>query len=122
MRNRFYALTLLGLTSVALPLLLKAERARGQGDLTGCKSQLKNLACACEMWFCCHKDRYPAHLEQLTPLYIKTIPTCPGDSACYRVAADFSSYTFRCDGDWHTFAGGLPNFPQYGSRVGLVER
>jgi type II secretory pathway pseudopilin PulG len=106
-------------------------RARARGQLTACKSNLKNLATACEMYASDHKVHYPASLELLTKgpqPYLRSIPTCPGAGKVsyeYTSAADPDSFSMVCQGSHHdraygAFGGGV-NFPQYTATEGLVD-
>lgn len=46
-------------------------------DVTsGCRSNLKNIGTALEMYSTDFEGRYPRELGQLTPNYLKTIPNC----------------------------------------------
>lgn len=50
-----------------------------------CKSNLKNLAAALEMYSRDHKGGYPRSLAQLAPKYLQSIPECPSpESQGYR--------------------------------------
>ncbi len=52
-------------------------RPRNSGQLTACKSNLKNFGTALEMYAYDHAGRYPSSATQLTPNYLKTLPKCP---------------------------------------------
>ncbi len=60
-------------------------RAKPRGTTTACKSNLKNIATALEMFSVDEKGAYPATLAGLTPNYLKIIPNCP--------SANFDSYS-----------------------------
>ncbi len=108
-----------------MPTLLAGNfgRARAQGQLTACKSNLKNIATANEMWSTDNSGRYPTRLSQLTPEYLRTIPTCP-DAGKDTYSEKFVSsqnpdnFTVVCAGHNHGSAG---DFPQYDGMVGLIE-
>ena len=106
-------------------------RARGQGHLTACKSNLKNIGTACEMYATDNAGRYPANLSALTSGamggYLKSIPTCPAagsdtytDSYSHGMNPDI--FTVYCKGSNHTAVDTADNFPQYDSVQGLIER
>lgn len=113
-------------------------RAPNQGKLTACKSNLKNLATACEMYSTDNKGHYPSSVSLLTPNYLKVIPNCPAAgadtySATYQSAPPsedksaeaetMGAYTFYCRGKNHEKASSTPeNFPQYSSYQGLIDR
>jgi hypothetical protein len=61
--------------ALTLPWLL-IRPARPMGGMTNCKSNLKNLGTAMEMYTTDWEGRYPSTLGQLTPNYLKTIPEC----------------------------------------------
>ena len=105
-----------------LPNMMKGNftRARGQGQLTACKSNLKNVATSLEMYSCDNQGHYPANLTLLTPNYLRVIPQCPASgretySQGYRSATTPDAYTVFCQGQSH----GQANFPQYNSFTGL---
>lgn len=52
-------------------------KARSRGSTTACKSNLKNMATALEMYSTDNKGAYPPQLAGLTPNYLKMIPNCP---------------------------------------------
>jgi hypothetical protein len=98
-------------------------RARQQGQLTACKSNLKNLATATEMWASDNQGRYPTKLAETSPNYMKTIPTCPAAgrdtySQAFVSAANPDNFTIVCAGHNH---GSANDFPQYNAMVGLIE-
>lgn len=103
-------------------------RARAQGQTTACKSNLKNIATACEMYSTDNKGLYPDSMSKLTPMYLRFLPTCPSAeadtySATYEVATEpHDAYTFYCRGENHRAAGLPVDFPQYNSMQGLVDR
>lgn len=75
-------------------------RARSRGSLTACKSNLKNLGTAAEMYSMDWDQRYPPRIGLLTPNYLKTIPECPNVgrdtySESYTVG-EFESKQFVC--------------------------
>ncbi len=110
-------------------------RARAQGQLTACKSNLKNIGTACEMYSTDWGGKYPTSLTgKLTPNYLKTIPECPAAgsdtySAAYKTGATaynspgFADYYYlHCNGSTHTAVSLPPNYPQYDGISGLIER
>jgi len=120
---------------IVVPNFLKA-RARGQ--LTACKSNLKNLATALEMYSSEHKGRYPERLDQLIPgNYLRQIPTCPSRSALwgrslgpghdytYEVTTRPDYFSMCCKGDhanaYRGFEGDPHYYPRYDSKEGLLD-
>ncbi|MGV8125313.1 MAG: alpha-2-macroglobulin family protein [Candidatus Xenobiia bacterium LiM19] len=72
-----------------------------------------------------HGGRYPEKLSDITPLYLKTIPTCPVAgkdtySPSYRSTKDPDYFLVFCSGSYHQ-GSCPPNFPQYDSVAGLIE-
>jgi hypothetical protein len=101
-------------------------RARSQGQLTACKSDLKNIGTALEMYSTDYSGRYPTSLSLLTPNYLKMIPTCPAAgadtySASYQVNAKGDGFTVFCSGAHHRAVGIPADFPQYTSTQGLLD-
>jgi len=170
-------LIILGIICVLAAILVpNFVRARARGQLTACKSNLKNIGTALEMYFTDNQGRYPVALSQLTPSYLKSVPTCPAtgkdtyspgfvarklptpevgctgyhwdpkdQARCREAQAQLqarqdtsaealcpvqgtllfnkSHYTVVCTGHNHAGTGiTAPDFPQYTSRAGLVER
>lgn len=113
-------------------------RARAQGQLTACKSNLKNIGTALEMYSTDWSGKYPATgnmAARLTPNYLKTVPTCPaagsdtysgsygtGTAMVYNTANFQDYYIVSCNGTNHTSVNTPANFPQYDGLRGLYER
>lgn len=106
-------------------------RARGQGHLTACKSNLKNIGTACEMYSTDNSGRYPTALSALTSGamggYLKTIPTCPAAGAdtytdSYSVGSNPDVFTVYCNGTNHAAVDVEANLPKYDSVQGLIEK
>lgn len=110
-------------------------RPRDRGSqITICKSNLKNLGTAMEMYSTDWGGLYPVHNKaQLTPNYLKTIPKCPatatdtyifemGPAATYNTQSHQDYYFIRCQGDNHGNVSVPANYPQYNGIVGLIER
>lgn len=109
-------------------------RARAQGQLTACKSNLKNIGTAMEMYSTDWSGKYPtAGMNLLTPNYLKTIPECPaagtvtyqasfGTSSAYN-SNNFQDYYFiQCGTSNHQSVSVPNNYPQYDGIQGLIER
>ena len=108
-------------------------RARAQGQLTACKSNLKNIGTAMEMYSTDWSGKYPtaSGLAGLAPNYLKTIPECPAaGSATYTAlfsaalnTAGFQDYYYiSCNGGNHTAVSVSGNYPAYDGIQGLIER
>lgn len=108
----------------------RMPRPRAQSQLTACKSNLKNIGTALEMYSEDHKAQYPARLDALTPNYLKTLPHCPA-ARSDTYSASYSTkdlkekkepyYSVACQGENHKRAGVAPNYPAYNPENGLVE-
>ena len=108
-------------------------RARAQGQVTSCKSNLKNIGTACEMYATDNAGRYPADLNKLTTPangqqpYLKQVPKCPSQgtsapyTASYKSAMNPDVYTVYCSGSNHTAAGCDADYPKFTATQGLIE-
>jgi hypothetical protein len=108
-------------------LVTNFRRAKAQGQVTACKSNLRNIGVALEMYATDNRGRYPDTLAKLTPNYLKAIPTCPAAgrdtySEGYTSTATPDTYAFCCKGYYHKAAGYEPDFPRYNSTEGLIEQ
>lgn len=111
------------IAAIALPNFV---RARAHGQATACKSNLKNIGTALEMWSTDNSGRFPTQLSQVAPNYLRIMPTCPAAgkdtySATFQSAANPDAYTVFCSGSHHVDAQYSPNYPQYTSTMGLRE-
>lgn len=109
-------------------------RSRCQGPLTACKSNLKNLGTALEMYSTDWSGSYPPSLQHLTdsrsgfPAYLKVIPTCPTAEAdtysqTYVRGTHPDRYAVYCGGDWHhrQVSEWPANWPGYDAWNGLQD-
>lgn len=113
-------------------------RARAQGQVTSCKSNLKNIGTACEMYATDHGGRYPEtnQLEKcltgeseqkgMQP-YMKQIPKCPSEGtknpyiSSYSARSNPDVYTVYCLGPNHLAAGCDEDYPKFTATQGLIE-
>ena len=104
-----------------------------QGPLTACKSNLKNIGTAMEMYSTDWSGRYPRNLDTLTPNYLKTIPECRNAhrvtyKADFGLGAPFNSegfqdyYYIECSGRNHDDVNVPVDYPKYDGITGLIER
>jgi hypothetical protein len=130
------------LTAILLPNFI---RSGSRGKITACKSNLKNIGTALEMYSTDYSGRYPNSLDVLTPNYLKSIPECPKVAQAgwwsrkrkgfYRVifgpGAPMNSlngrqlsdyYYVECFGENHSEIGVTGNYPAYNGIQGLIER
>jgi len=97
---------------------------RRHGSLSPCKSNLKNIGTAMEMYSSDNNGRYPHSLGALTPNYLKTLPTCASAGKItyrYVYAIKPDCYTVWCHGSYHTSMT-QANMPEYDAVQGLYEK
>lgn len=107
-------------------------RARASGQFTACKSNLRNVGTALEMYSTDHQGRYPPEVGRLAGDYLKSIPTCPSAGRSTYLQGYVASpavpgvshdaYTVVCAGTNHKAVDAAANYPQYNSVQGLIER
>lgn len=124
-------LALLGIVLVlGANLVPNFIRAHARG-LTACKSNLKNIGTAMEMYSTDHRGKYPASMGQLTPNYLKTIPICPQNGAdAYQMwtGADapgntgYAEYYYVSCTEGHSRVSVSVGYPAYNGVIGLIER
>lgn len=112
---------------LAAILIPNYVRARAMSQLTGCKSNLKNIATALEAYSVDHSGHYPTGMAALTPNYIKTLPVCPTVGSdtytdSYVPTVEPDSFSFYCEGNVHENLAIPSNYPQWHSGSGLKER
>ncbi|MEQ8223605.1 MAG: prepilin-type N-terminal cleavage/methylation domain-containing protein [Candidatus Eremiobacterota bacterium] len=115
------------LAAILVPNFLKA---RAQGQLAACESNIKNLATALEMYATDNTGTYPSGLTTLTSSasgggYMKTIPLCPSSrlasSYGYSMATVPDNFTMYCSGtNAHLSAGSTNGYPKYAPGQGLI--
>ena len=114
------------LAAILVPNFVKA---RAQGQLTACKSNLKNIGTAMEMYASDHNGRYIsgttlAGSDLTTQGYMKVVPTCPvTNNSPYTYAShENPDYSYLvCDCGHHEQAGMKSvGYPQFDSIMGLV--
>jgi prepilin-type N-terminal cleavage/methylation domain-containing protein len=130
MRKRIKGFTLIELMIVIAIIAILAAilvpnflRARAQGQLTACKSNMKNIGTAMEMYSSDNQGRYPSALTLITPNYLKTIPTCASAGAStysYTYTTVPDNYTAYCSVSYHAGMIGA-GFPQYDAVQGLYD-
>jgi competence protein ComGC len=119
--------------AVVLPNVVHHSHHRGS-ELTACKSNLKNLATALEMYASDNAGNYPSGLGPLTRkgIYLRKLPTCPAAGMLtyrYQVnnQAKLPQFTVVCRGENHAraYSAFAPrsgrNFPQYSAEQGLID-
>ena len=121
---------LLAVFALSLILVPNFLKARTRGQLTACKSNVKNIATALEAYAADNAGNYPQSLQELVnSRLLRALPTCPGAGEVtyldYQVPTEPDSFSFSCCGDHHKRAytgfnikGG---YPQYNSNYGLID-
>lgn len=97
---------------------------RTQGEYTACKTNLRNIATALEMYATDNNGTFPPTLDRIAPAYLKVLPVCSHhgeDTYSTAFQSTTSAYTILCAGAWHRAQGSSPNYPQYTSDTGLLE-
>lgn len=96
-------------------------------NLIRCKTNLKNIATACELYSADHNGNYPKSLKEIKS-YLPELPTCPisgntpkeGETNYeYSTNSSLDSYTLRCNCD-HSAAGVKQGYIEFNSTDGLV--
>lgn len=76
----------------------------GPGPANTCRSNLKNVSTALEMYQTDFEGGYPPTLSKLTPNYLKTLPACPtqgGSTSPYAVELMESGFRVICRSPRH---------------------
>ena len=136
--NILWMLALLaGIALLSAVFIPNRVRARSRGSVTACKSNLKNIGTACEMYSSDWDGQYPKEIHLLTPTYLKTIPECPDArkdtySESYSLTrrpvsgsgklSAFKTYHIYCKGKAHKAVSLPEDYPQYDGIRGLIER
>ena len=103
-------------------------REQAKNDFISCKSNLKNIGIACEMYATDNAGCYPQNLDILLAPpgcqpYLYKMPTCPTSPDCY-YDYDYNTrpdtYTLQCKGnhkDYYIEEG----YPKFTATEGLIE-
>lgn len=111
------------LAAILLPNLM---RAGAQGRLSSCKTNLRNIATAIEMYALDNGSQPPVTMAKVLPDYLASIPRCPSNStdtysSGYTWANLPMAYTLSCQGDNHPAVGMPPDYPVYVFGMGFEE-
>ena len=102
-----------------------SEEVVAKGELDECKSNLRNIATALELYSDANSGRYPStEPGALVPDYLEELPKCPagGEVVTYtyygtdhetNLAKLKSYYYIECNGGHHTKAGIEGNYPAF---------
>lgn len=131
--SRKSAMKALAIASIAFALILvnvgvalaqfgDSARDRALGNKIRCKSNLKDIGTALEMYFVDYGS-YPQSLSVLVSAsYLGTIPKCPSAGADTYSASythNQNHYKIYCKGNAHKTLGVPPNMPSFDSEMGL---
>ena len=108
-------------------------RARKQGQLTQCKSNLRTIGAALSAYAEDHEKHYPAGFDDLIPNYLKSLPLCPKHSVnSYRLQVGPQApgngelledyYIVWCEGNKHNDLLVPQDYPKWNSSQGPMER
>ena len=105
--------------------------SKAQSQVTACKSNLKNIGTALEMYATDNAGRYPPSLDYLTisgegGAYLRCIPVCPACekdtySSSYLHGNNPDCYFVYCSGHNHKAVNLEANAPAFDSATGLQE-
>lgn len=107
-----------GLAIILAVVSLVLAHEKPTRELKGCKTNLKHLATALEMYSCDHQGHYPKSLAELVPQYVISLPKCPAAgvdtySCGLATASQPAMFTVHCKGNFHKDAQQPTNCPQY---------
>lgn len=117
-------MTVIFILSVIIMIMIpNIRRAFWRARLTGCQSNLRNLATVLHSYAVDH-EQYPERLSQIVPKYLGAMPSCPAAEADtytdgYEWNDDPDAFTIHCSGSNHTPIGLGENEPYYSSIIGL---
>jgi hypothetical protein len=111
------------------------HRGRTNDTLMPCKSNLKSIGTAMEMYSVDYGGRYPQNFSFLTPNYLREIPECQetghgslgyfvecGEGATYNSEGFRDYYFIECVGTGHGYEFVPRNYPQYDAIQGIIDR
>lgn len=115
---------LAALASIMIPTI---KRAMWKAQLTGCMTNIRNMATAIQIYSNDSDGLYPSSLDLLVPKYVAAIPTCPSAqtdtyTSGYIIQDDNQNFTLKCDGTNHAVLGYGEGIPYYDLFTGLSPR
>jgi hypothetical protein len=108
------ALVLAAFMLFCLPHVALAD-ARTDAQLMTCESSMTNITVSIEMYQTDHKMKLPSSLAELSPAYLKVLPTCM-TGGTYKYELIPGGYSLSCTGQHE----GLPaGYPRYTTNTGF---
>ena len=112
---------------LAAILIPNFNRARAKSQLEACRTNLKSIAQALEIYASENSAHYPPNILVLTPNFLKAFPECPAVSAptyigSYSSAREPDIFTIYCQSAAHTPYNISPNYPQWHSISGVADK
>ncbi|MCD4786297.1 MAG: serine/threonine protein kinase [Candidatus Eremiobacteraeota bacterium] len=113
--------------SFIVPYFSRARAPYPGSTSIQCQQNCKNIAHALDIYARENNGHYPENLGQLTPKYIRAIPTCTTAkketyTSSYHTNRERTSFTFYCNGENHRNVGVEGNFPKFDSYKGILCR
>lgn len=111
------------ISAIGFKLYCNFQNGRQSAILNACRSNLKNIGTALEIYGRDNGGHYPPSLSVIVPMYMKSLPTCPGAGrATYSiiVSAQCTDFTVICSGNSHSWYL-APDSPCYSLRNGVVD-
>lgn len=103
-------------------------RSRARALYTACGENVKNIGTAAMLYATDNGGRFATDIHQMTPNYLKSLPTCPSVGYTTYVngwisASNPDAFTVVCAGSNHTIEspGAQGNYPEYNSAQGLLQ-
>jgi len=108
------------LMAIAVPYL---RRNVYKTQFMACKSNLKNLSTALQLYNNDNDAKYPTTLNMITPTYMNVIPRCPAAQSDYGYDHEEITevYTVYCSGTNHSVLLVPADQPYWSSASGLSE-
>ncbi len=100
-------------------------RRQANERFLSCRTNVKNINIAVEMFIQDHDGANPREMTELYPKYLVQPLICPAaGSSTYQLRAEHSkdNYVIQCSGHHHADVGLGPNRPAYSKSEGLLDR
>jgi len=115
------------ISTLATIMIPTVKRAMYKAQLTGCMTNVRNMATALQIYSVDYDSHYPSQLNMLLPKYLKSVPACPSAdidtyTTGYTISADNQNFTLACKGNYHIVLGLGVDEPYYDLHTGLNPR